>query len=84
MSARSLSCRELIDFLGAYLDAELPPAEHAAFESHLVVCPHCVDYLASYRETIRLGKQACDDDALRPEDAPAELIDAILASRKSR
>ena len=58
MTARSLTCRELIEFLAAYLDAELPPAEHAAFEAHLVVCPNCVDYLASYRETIRLGKQA--------------------------
>ena len=84
MSARSLTCRELIDFLAAYLDAELPPAEHAAFEAHLAICPHCVDYLASYRETIRLGKQALAAETLRPEDVPGELIDAILAARPRR
>ena len=81
MSARTLSCRELIDFLAAYLDAELAPAEHAAFEAHLAVCPYCVDYLASYRETIRLGKLAFTAESSPPEDVPSKLIDAILAAR---
>ena len=58
MSAQTLSCRELIEFLADYLEAGLPPAEHAAFEAHLALCPDCVTYLASYRETIRLGKLA--------------------------
>jgi anti-sigma factor RsiW len=84
MSARSLTCRELIEFLAAYLDAELPPVEHAAFEAHLALCPDCVDYLASYRETIRLGTQALADETLRAEDVPAELVDAILAARTRR
>ena len=80
MSARDLSCRELIEFLIAYLDAELPAGEHAAFESHLALCPDCVDYLVSYRETIRLGRLAFEAEA--PADVPDELIDAILAARK--
>ena len=81
MSARSLSCRELIDFLAAYLDDELPPAERATFEAHLVICPNCVAYLASYRETIRLGKLAFAADYEPATDVPEELIDAILAAR---
>ena len=84
MSGRTLSCRELIEFLAAYLDAELPPAEHAAFETHLASCPSCIDYLASYRETIRLGKLAFTADSEPPADVPAELIDAILAARERR
>ncbi len=78
-----LTCRELIDFLGAYLDGELAPAPRAAFEAHLSVCPACVDYLAGYREAIRLGKQACDPEAELPSDVPSELVDAILAVRRS-
>ena len=81
MSGRDLSCRDLIEFLAAYLDAELPAGEHAAFEAHLAHCPECVDYLASYRETIRLGRLACRADE-PPADVPPELIEAILASRK--
>lgn len=80
MSARDLSCRELIEFLIAYLDAELPADEHATFEAHLALCPDCVDYLASYRETIRLGRLAFETEP--PAEVPDELIDAILATRK--
>ena len=78
-----LTCRELIDFLAAYPDGELAPEARAAFEAHLSLCPNCVDYLASYRETIRLGKQACEPDAELPADVPRELVDAILAARRS-
>ena len=77
-----LTCRELIDFLAAYLDGELAPGPRAAFEAHLSRCPACVDYLASYRETIRLGKKACEPDAELPADVPSELVDAILAARR--
>ena len=81
MTARKLSCRELIEFLTAYLDDELAPEERAAFEIHLSVCPYCVDYLATYRETIHLGKQAFAAGSESMEEVPAELVDAILAAR---
>jgi len=83
MENRLLTCRELIDFLGAYLDGELAPEARSDFEAHLSVCPDCIDYLASYRETIRLGKQACEPDAELPADVPRRLVDAILAARRS-
>jgi anti-sigma factor RsiW len=76
-----LSCRELIDFLAAYLDGELAPETRADFDRHLSLCKSCVDYLASYREAVRLGKRACEPDAELSADVPSELIDAILASR---
>jgi anti-sigma factor RsiW len=76
------TCRELIDFLAAYLDGELAPEVRAAFDTHLSLCPDCVAYLASYRETIRLGKQACEPDGELPADVPGELVDAILAARR--
>jgi anti-sigma factor RsiW len=81
MTTTKLSCRELIEFLAAYLDGELAPAERTAFEIHLSVCPYCVDYLATYRETIRLGKQALVGASDVPVEVPAELVDAILAAR---
>jgi len=78
-----LTCRELIDFLADYLDDQLAPEARAEFEAHLTVCARCVDYLASYREAIRLGKQACEPDQGLPADVPSELVDAILAARRS-
>jgi anti-sigma factor RsiW len=81
MTARKLTCRELIEFLADYLDGELAAEERAAFDAHLAVCPYCVDYLASYRETIHLGRRALAVEAELLGEVPVELVEAILASR---
>ena len=73
-----VTCRELIDFLDDYVAGELPPEQAALFERHLAVCPSCVAYLASYRETIRLARGAAEPPAV--EDVPPELLTAILAT----
>ena len=43
-----MNCRELIDFLGDYLDDALPVVQLREFEEHMRCCPYCRDYLASY------------------------------------
>lgn len=75
-----LNCREVIEFLMAYLDHDLPPARCAVFEGHLRSCPPCRTYLDSYRQAIALGRDAlaeCRDEAL-----PDDLVAAILAALK--
>ena len=78
MKPRMLTCQELIEFLAAYVEGELTADERARFDQHLAVCPHCVDYVQGYRESIRLGKAAFSD----VEEVPEELVDAILAARR--
>jgi anti-sigma factor RsiW len=75
-----MTCREVVEYLMAYLDGELPEAERLVFEEHLAECPDCVHYLETYRETVRLGRDAC-----RGEDGPVpeDLVRAILAARKT-
>jgi anti-sigma factor RsiW len=81
-TARSLTCRELVDFLMAYLDDELSHAESTAFEAHLAVCEDCVRYLQSYQATLRLERLGWETpDAAAPSEVPPELVAAILASR---
>ncbi len=75
-----MTCRELIGFLDRYVDGELSAPIAAKFEEHLEVCAACVEYLHSYRETIRLAGEAWKDD-IAIEDVPRELIAAILAVR---
>ena len=77
-----MTCRDVIEFLMDYLDGALPPQERALFEEHFDVCPQCIDYLNTYRETIKLGKASFDDPACR--DVPEELVRAILAARPPR
>lgn len=75
-----MTCRELADFIMAYLDHELPPAQRAEFDRHLAICPACVDYLDSYEQTIRAARSSADsEEAAVPED----LIKAILAARSA-
>jgi len=76
-----LACRELIEFLADYLDGDLGPDERSVFERHLAECPDCAAYVRSYAETIRLAKDAFDDDRL-PPGVPDELVRAILEARK--
>ncbi len=82
MSVRPyLPCSEIIGFLADYIDRVLPPETIAEFERHLALCASCVAYLASYKETIRAAREVARFDEQIVEDAPDELIEAILRSR---
>ena len=86
---RLLTCNEVIDFLGAYLDDELPPAVRMRFDEHVAVCPACVDYIETYRQTKVLTRRAAEQEQeqeARPEEdgAPESLVAAILAAWQSR
>ncbi len=74
-----MTCRELHDFLAAYLERELPPEQLAEFERHMRLCPPCVRYLATYRKTIEMCRAAQEPPEHEP--IPEELVRAILAAR---
>jgi anti-sigma factor RsiW len=80
-----VTCREFADFMMDYLSDELPTESRAQFEYHLSLCINCRRYLVSYRETVKLGKRAFEEDnASVPSQVPEDLIKAILASRPRR
>ena len=77
-----MTCREFADFIMGYVSGELSSESRAEFEHHLNLCSNCRRYLASYQETVKLGKRAFeDDDANVPSQVPEELVKAILAAR---
>jgi anti-sigma factor RsiW len=76
-----LTCREVIEFLDDYVAGILSPARIAEFEEHLAVCPPCIDYIASYRATMELAREALEAPA-ETAGVPEELIEAILEARK--
>jgi anti-sigma factor (TIGR02949 family) len=77
-----LTCRDVAEFLMAYLDRELDPPQRSAFESHLAVCDECVRYLRSYEQTVRLAK-AAGREADEPDALPERLVRSIIAARKT-
>jgi anti-sigma factor RsiW len=77
-----MNCREFTEFLLDYFDGTLTDAERALFDEHLAECPFCRDYLATYRQTVVLEREAyADPAAAPPASVPEELIRAILAAR---
>lgn len=76
-----ITCRELIDFIADYIEGALTEIQLEDFQRHLSVCPSCRAYLATYEETIRAGKHVLHYDDSANEDAPEELIRAILEIR---
>jgi anti-sigma factor RsiW len=79
-----MTCRELIEFLDAYVAGDLDDARRRAFDAHLAVCPDCVNYLDSYRRTLRLQKAVLlrEEGAPVPASVPAGIMKAIRAARQ--
>jgi anti-sigma factor RsiW len=59
---RELACQQVVELVTDYLEGALPPAQRRRFEFHLSGCPHCTEYLAQIRETIRLAGRVTPDD----------------------
>ena len=80
----NVTCIELIAFLDAYVDDDLDADTRGDFDRHLLVCPSCRAYLASYKETIDLARGAAEKEEELAYDAPPELIEALLTSKSRR
>jgi anti-sigma factor RsiW len=76
-----MTCRDLTDFLAAYVARDLSSDVQAAFERHLTLCANCHRFLQQYEQTVAAGRAAFGRD----EDAPVpdELVRAILSSIRS-
>jgi anti-sigma factor RsiW len=84
VSARELiTCRELIGFIADYMDGQLPPPALEDFHRHIAYCVSCRAYLQSYEWTVRLGKVSVLENSATVEEAPEELVQAILRVRQS-
>jgi anti-sigma factor RsiW len=69
---RDLVCQQAVELVTDYLEDRLSPRARRRFEAHLAGCPHCTEYLAQMRETIRLTGR------LEPEDLTPQARDEIV------
>ncbi|HET7929666.1 MAG TPA: zf-HC2 domain-containing protein [Actinomycetota bacterium] len=75
MTARALTCREVIDLLTDYVEDALPQEERRRVEAHLAICDGCTTYLEQVRETIRLTGMLTQEEI--PEVERQRLLDAF-------
>jgi anti-sigma factor RsiW len=57
-----LVCQEVVELVTDYLEGALSRRERRRFEAHLADCPHCTEYLAQMRATIRVTGRLEPDD----------------------
>jgi anti-sigma factor RsiW len=74
-----VACRSGVDQLMDYLEGVLPPAVVSAIDSHVLGCERCQAFLASYRATPRIMRDATE--VVPPPSLPSSLI-AWLRERR--
>ena len=57
-----LVCLRVVEMVTDYLEGALSRSERRRFEKHLAGCPHCTEYLAQIRESIRLAGRVTPED----------------------
>jgi anti-sigma factor RsiW len=69
---RELVCRQAVELVTDYLEGGLSARQRRRFEAHLADCPHCTEYLAQMRATIRLT------GTLTPEDLTPQMREEFI------
>jgi predicted anti-sigma-YlaC factor YlaD len=67
MSARALTCREVIGLLSDYVEGVLTTDDHRRVDEHLALCDGCATYLEQIRETMRLSGRVSEEHIPEPE-----------------
>jgi predicted anti-sigma-YlaC factor YlaD len=75
-----LSCRELVELLGDYLEGAMAPEDRARVEEHLADCDGCSSYVEQLRTTIRLSGRLPEEPV--PPETMAPLLEAFRAWRR--
>jgi anti-sigma factor RsiW len=73
-----LVCASGVDLLMDYLEGVLPSDLSADLEAHVSGCPRCTAFLASYRETPRILREAS------AVTMPPDLEESLLRFLRSR
>ena len=76
---KEIVCMSGVELLMEYLEGALAPDVRAAIEAHVGGCPRCEAFIASYRETPRIVRDATAMEM--PADLETSLLAALRASR---
>jgi anti-sigma factor RsiW len=69
---RGIVCQQAVELVTGYLEGTLARAGRRRFEAHLAGCPHCTEYLAQMRKTIKLT------GSLTPGDLTPHMQDEFI------
>ncbi len=75
---KKLVCTSGVDLLMDYLEGMLSADLRSALEAHVAGCPQCIAFIASYRQTPRILREAT------ATALPADLQVSLLAFLRAR
>jgi anti-sigma factor RsiW len=75
-----LTCKELVELVTDYLEGALSRRDRKRFEKHIAGCGNCTEYVAQFKETIRLTGMLREQDI--PRHAAEELLAVFAAWRR--
>jgi anti-sigma factor RsiW len=78
---KEVACMSGVELLMDYLEGVLPPDLRAALEAHVAGCERCAAFVASYRETPRILRDATT--MTLPDDIEASLKAFLRARTKA-
>jgi anti-sigma factor RsiW len=78
---KEVACISGVELLMDYLEGVLPPDLRAALEAHVEGCERCAAFVASYRETPRILRDATT--MTLPDDIEASLKAFLRARTKA-
>jgi len=76
---KSIVCMSGVELLMEYLEGALAPDVREAIEAHVAGCPRCEAFIASYRDTPRIVRDATRMEM--PADLEASLLTALRKAR---
>jgi anti-sigma factor RsiW len=77
---KGVVCMSGVELLMEYMEGALPSEVRAAIEAHVAGCPRCEAFIASYRETPRIVRDATRIEM--PAGLEASLLAALRNARK--
>lgn len=75
---RDLACASGVELLMDYLEGVLPKELRDSIESHVAACERCTAFVASYRETPRIVRDATSFEM------PPELEESLMQFLRAR
>jgi anti-sigma factor (TIGR02949 family) len=75
-----LGCYDMHRLLFEYAQGTLAPDLKLAMDEHLKDCKPCLDYLDTYRATIKVTRQCCPREVALPPELRAKLEEFIAAN----
>ena len=71
----TLTCQEFVELVTDLLSGDMPPADRAVLEQHLVVCPPCTQHLLQMKTTIDVaGRLRTGPDSRQPPEEVLEVF----------